>query len=149
MLYVFTSHPRHLNHVNICTYEIQTYHNKEVPIYLSNQNLYISGNIEFNGNAAENGGGIYISDHSNVTIHKSATVKFTHNRANRNGGAIFLSNNSSIVFKEHHILQQCYDPDDMLYYTVADQYLERSLIIVFYNNTVNKFGGTSMLTTAK
>ena len=116
-------------------------HNKEVPIYLSNQNLYISGNIEFNGNAVENGGGIYISDHSNVTIHKSASVKFTHNRANRNGGAIFLSNNSSIVFKEHHILQQCYDPDDMLYYTVADQYLERSLIIVFYNNTANKFGG--------
>ena len=115
------------------------YHNKEVPIYLSNQNLYISGNIEFNGNVAENGGGIYISDHSNVTIHNSATVKFMHNRANRNGGAIFLTNHSSIVFKEHNILQQCYD--DKLYYIGEDQYLERSLIIAFYNNTANKFGG--------
>ena len=116
------------------------YYNKEVPIYLSNHNLYISGNIEFNGNVAENGGGIYISDHSNVTFCNSATVKFTHNRANRNGGAIFLNNHSSIVFKVHHILQQCYD--DKLYNdTVGDQYLTRSLFIAFCNNTANNFGG--------
>ena len=114
------------------------YYNKEVPIYLSNQNLYISGNIEFNGNVAENGGGIYISDHSNVTVHKSAIVKFTHNRANRNGGAIFLTNHSSITFKEHNI--SCYY--DKLYYTVGDQHFTRSLIAVtFHNNTANEFGG--------
>ena len=116
------------------------YCNKEVPIYLSNQNLYISGNIELNGNMAENGGGIYISDHSNVTFCNSATVKFTHNRANRNGGVIFLNNHSSIVFKVHHILQQCYD--DKLYNTVEDhQYLIRSLVIAFCNNTATNFGG--------
>ena len=116
------------------------YYNKEVPIYLSNQNLYISGNIEFNGNIAENGGGIYISDHSNVTFYNSATVKFTHSRANRNGGVIFLNNHSSIVFKVHHILQQCYD--DKLYNdTVEDQYLTRSLFISFCNNIANNFGG--------
>ena len=78
-----------------CEYlHIQTsnfYHNKGVPIYLSNQNLYISGNIEVNGNVAENGGGIYISDHSNVIVHKSANVKFTHNNVRRHGGAIFLT----------------------------------------------------------
>ena len=123
------------------------YHNKEVPIYLSKQNLYISGNIEFNGNVAENGGGIYISDHSNVTIHNSATVKFMHNRANKNGGAIFLTNHSSIVFKEHNVLQQCYD--DKLHYIVEDQYLERSLIIAFYNNTANIFGGEIYAHTSK
>ena len=112
----------------------------EVPIYLSNQNLYISGNTEFNGNIAENGGGIYISDHSNVTIHKSATVKFTHNRAYRHGGAIFLTNHSSIVFKEHRILQQSYD--DKSYDIVGDQHFTRSLIDVrYYNNTANEFGG--------
>ena len=47
-----------------CLVHIQNsnfYHNKEIPIYLSNQNLYLSGNIEFDGNAAEIGGGIYIS----------------------------------------------------------------------------------------
>ena len=115
------------------------YYNKEVPIYLSNQNLYISGSIKFIGNVAENGGGIYISDHSNVTVGNSATVKFTHNRANKNGGAIFLTNHSSIIFKEYYTLQQRYD--DKLYYTVWNQYLERSLVIAFYNNTANKFGG--------
>ena len=116
------------------------YYNKEVPIYLSNQNLYISGNIEFNGNVAENGGGIYISDHSNVTVHKSATVKFTHNRANINGGAIFLTNHSSITFKEHNILQPRYY--EKLYYTVGDHHFTRSLIAVtFHNNTANEFGG--------
>ena len=114
------------------------YYNKEVPIYLSNQNLYISGNIEFIGNVAENGGGIYISDHSNVTFCNSATVKFTHNRANRNGGAIFLTNHSSIVFKVHHILQQCYD--DKFYNIVEDQYLKRSLVIAFCNNAAIDFG---------
>ena len=84
--------------------------------------------------------GFYISDHSNVTVHKSATVKFTHNRANRNGGAIFISNYSSMVFNEHHmyILQQCFDDKP----NVRVQYLTRSLITVkFYNNTANEFGG--------
>ena len=112
----------------------------KVPIHLSNQNLYISGNIEFIGNVADNGGGIYISDHSNVTFYKSATIKFTHNRANRNGGAIFLTNHSSIVFKEHHVLQRCHDGKP--YYIVGDQYYTRSLIAVtFYNNSANEFGG--------
>ena len=80
------------------------YGNKGVPIYLSNQNLHISGNVELFGNTAENGGGIFISEYSNVTFHKSATVNFTHNRANNNGGAIFLTNHSSIVFEEHPTL---------------------------------------------
>ena len=118
------------------------YHNKEIPIYLSNQNLYISGNIEFIGNVVENGGGIYISNYSNVTVYKSAIVKFTHNRANRNGGVIFLTNHcySSIVFKKHYVLQICYDNN--LFYTVGDQYHTESLIIVtFYNNTAYEFGG--------
>ena len=117
------------------------YHNKEVPVYLSNQNLYISGNNEFNENVAENGGGIYISDHSNVTVHKSATVtvKFTHNRAKRNGGAIFINNHSCIVFKEHHKLQKCYNKPC---YTAGDQHFTKSLIAVtFYDSTANNFGG--------
>ena len=76
-------------------------HNKGVPIYLSNQDLHINGNVEFSNNFAEDGGGIFISDHSNVIIHISATVNFTNNRATNNGGAIFLNNHSSILFKDH------------------------------------------------
>ena len=102
--------------------------NKGVPIYLSHQNLHISGNIEFCNNIAENGGGIFISDYSNVTFHKSATVNFTHNRANDNGGAIFLTNHSSIVFKEHIT---CHD----------GQTLQMESITVMLHNNRAKYGG--------
>ena len=76
------------------------YHNKGVPVYLTNQNLLINGNMEFYGNTAEDGGAIFISNYSRVIIHKTATVNFTNNTANNNGGAIFLSDHSSILFKE-------------------------------------------------
>ena len=84
------------------------HHNSATPVYLTNQNLYMNGKIEFYGNVAENGGGIFISDHSNVTFYKSAAVNFTQNTANHNGGAIFLSNHSSILFQHHPTaLYQC------------------------------------------
>ena len=121
------------------------YGNRAVPIYLSNQNLHISGNIEFHNNTAENGGGMFISDHSNVTFHKSATVNFRNNTAINNGGAIFLTSHSSVVFKEHHTyaLYQCHD-NNIQYDTLGgDQYLAKSFVTVhvtFYNNTANGFG---------
>ena len=77
------------------------YYNKGVPIYLSNQNLHIANNIRLYGNVAENGGGIVITNHSNVTFHKNAIVNFTNNTATNNGGAIFLTNHSSIVYKDN------------------------------------------------
>ena len=113
--------------------------NKGVPVYLSNKNLHIHGNIEFYNNIAENGGGIFISNHSKVTFHKSATVNFTHNTANNNGGAIFLTNHSNVVFEEHPTtVYQCHD--NTLYDTLSDQYLAKSLTVTFYSNTANGFG---------
>ena len=102
--------------------------NKGVPIYLSHQNLHISGNIKFYNNTAENGGGILISDYSNVTFHKSAVVIFTYNAANNNGGAIFLTNHSSIIFNEHIT---CYD----------SQTLQMESITVMFHNNRAKYGG--------
>ena len=77
------------------------HHNIGTPIYVSNQNLNINGNVEFYRNIAKNGGGIFISDHSNVTFHKSAAITFTNNTATNNGGAVYLINHSRILFKEH------------------------------------------------
>ena len=115
------------------------YANKGVPVYLSNKNLHIHGNMEFYNNTGENGGGIFISNHSKVTFHKSATVNFTHNTANNNGGAIFLTNHSSVVFEEHPTtLYQCHD--NTLYDSHGDQYLAKSLTVTFYNNIANGFG---------
>ena len=114
------------------------YGNRGVPIYLSNKNLHIHGNIEFYNNIAENGGGIFINNHSKVTFHKSATVNFTHNTANNNGGAIFLTNHSTVVFEEYPTLYQWHD--NKLYDTLNDQYLVKSLTVTFYNNSANGFG---------
>ena len=123
---------------NFCEYfklvqNCKFYLNKGVPIYLSNQDLFINGYIKFSNNIAENGGGIFISDHSNVIIHKSATVNFTNNTATNNGGAIFLTNHSSILFKDHSTSYQCYD--NGLYNTINNQ-----ILVTFSNNTASGFG---------
>ena len=115
------------------------HHNKGVPIYLSNQDLHVNGNIEFSNNIAESGGGIFISDLSNVIIHKSATVNFTNNTATNNGGAIFLTNYSSILIEDHPTQHHCYD--SKVYDTVSDQYLtDLSVIVTFYNNRAYELG---------
>ena len=115
------------------------FHNKGVPIYLSNQDLLIHGDVKFHNNIAENGGGIFASDHSNVIFHKSSTVEFINNTAHTNGGAIFLTNHSSILFKGYSTSYQCYE----LYNISGDQMLVNSFttcIVQFYNNTANRLG---------
>ena len=105
--------------------------NKGVPIYLSNQNLHITGNVKFHGNTAENGAGIVISDHSNVTFHKLATINFTNNTAMYNGGSIFLTNHSSIQFKSLPNDNQSFDNESCAL---------QSIIATFHNNTA-QYGG--------
>ena len=77
------------------------HYNKGVPVYITNQNLFLDGKIEFFRNVAENGGGILISNYSNVTLYKSVTVNFTQNTVNNNGGGIFLTNHSNILFGQN------------------------------------------------
>ena len=112
------------------------HHNRGVPIYLSNHDLHINGSIEFFGNIAQNGGGIYISDYLNVIIHKSAAVNFTYNKATNNGGAIFLSNHSSILFDDHSTSYQCYNNE--LYDILDGQNLPN--LVTFFNNEAYGLG---------
>ena len=126
----------------LCEYLIlqnsKFHNNGGTPVYLTNQNLYMNGKIEFYRNVAENGGGIFISDYSNVTFHKSATVNFTQNTANNNGGAIFLTNHSSILFKDYPTaLYQCNELHNM----IGKHYLDEIfLTVTFFNNSANQFG---------
>ena len=104
------------------------YQNKGVPLYLSNQTLYVNGNVDFKNNFAENGGGIFISNYSNVVFYESAKVNFINNTANHNGGAIFITNHSSILF------------------TASNQHYVKALhadnqTILFDYNRANKYGG--------
>ena len=108
--------------------DLKFYQNTGVPIYLTNQNVHIIGNIEFYNNTAENGGGMFIGDHSNVTFHKNVKANFTSNAANDNGGAIFLTNHSSILFNDH-----------LVYHDGQGLQIE-AMRVMFHNNTA-KYGG--------
>ena len=75
--------------------------NEGVCIYLSNQSLYIIGNVLFENNVAVNGTGIFINHHSNVTFGETSNVSFAHNSAVMNGGAIYINDWSNVLF-EHN-----------------------------------------------
>ena len=114
------------------------HHNKGVPIYLTNQNIFISGNIDFYENVAEFGGGIFVGNYSSVVFHKSAMVNFTENTANIDGGAIYMINHSNILFKEHPTFYQCQRSihnQDIL----DNQAFKRSFIL-FHDNRAAGFG---------
>ena len=79
--------------------------NQGICVYLSNQNLEIIGNVAFENNEADNGAGIFISNHSDVTFGKGSNVTFVHNTATINGGAIYVNNWSSVVFEnDAHVM---------------------------------------------
>ena len=110
------------------------YQNKGVPIYLSNGSLLINGNIEFYGNMAENGGGIFISNSSTVILNKNTTLNFRNNTANKNGGAIFLDNHSSIIFGEQDTNYQ------QEHNVLGNQSFKNALVVANFQYNSAKFG---------
>ena len=82
-----------------------TFHrNQGTSVYAINHKIFLNGKVLFKNNTAENGAGIYISDHSTVTFDKNSDVAFIQNSANYRGGAVFLSNHSSIIFDHNSIV---------------------------------------------
>ena len=74
------------------------YNNQGVPIYLtSHVKLNISGKVSFENNVADNGAGIYISDHSTIIFGENSIVKFNNNTAIN--GTIYSKASSSVTFK--------------------------------------------------
>ena len=81
-------------YINNCNF----YNNQGVPIYLSKYvELHIYGKVSFENNVADNGAGIYISDHSTVTFGENSIVKFNNNKAIN--GTIYSKTNSNVTFK--------------------------------------------------
>ena len=100
---------KHCNYHNQCESIIlqnsKFDNNQGICVYLSNQNLYIKGNVLFENNEAENSVGIFISDQSNVTFGKASNVLFVQNVATISGGAMYIYNWSSVVFeKNSHVM---------------------------------------------
>ena len=80
------------------------YDNQGTSIRLFNQNLYITGKSVFSNNTAENGPGIFTTDHSNIVFSKHSTTIFDSNTALNSGGAIYLANYSQMIFEEKSIV---------------------------------------------
>ena len=72
--------------------------NQAVPIYISHQDVHAIGNILFEGNVADESGGIFITNNSNVVFY-NADLKFSNNQALNNGGALHIKNNCDLTFK--------------------------------------------------
>ena len=64
--------------------------NTATAMYLSGCDVKFSGSILFKNNTAENGGAIYASQETKMTIEEEATVKFIANTARQDGGAIYV-----------------------------------------------------------
>ena len=78
--------------------------NQGISIHVFNHNIYFTGKVLFQNNTAENGAGIYISDHSTVTFDKNSDVKFIQNSADHRGSAIFLRKNSVGLFDQNSVV---------------------------------------------
>ena len=78
------------------------YNNQGVSIYLSSYaNLHINGNVLFENNIAENGAGIYISDHSTLIFSENSNTIFNNNSVHYNGASIFLNDHSNVIFDKN------------------------------------------------
>ena len=90
------------HHVSMYFNNTRFYNSQGVSIYSSrNCFLLISGDILFANTTAENGAGIYISDHSTVIFGENSNVKFFNNSVDHKGSAIFVSIHSSVTFEQN------------------------------------------------
>ena len=71
--------------------------NQAVPLYVINHYVWINGNLHFQGNHAENGGGIF-SDHAELRLANNSNVIFSSNTAIQ-GSAIYIINFTNITFE--------------------------------------------------
>ena len=76
-------------------------------IFIESSNVTIeeTSSVEFNNSTAlQNGGAIYLSDHSNLMFLNATNVTFSYNSANDYGGAIYaLLKKSSIVINSSNV----------------------------------------------
>ena len=98
-----TKYPGH--DLNIYFNTSNFYNNQGISVYLSRDtSLHVSGDVLFENNVAENGAGIYISDHSTVTFDESSNAKFINNYVDHNGAAIFLNYHSNVTFEQSSVV---------------------------------------------
>ena len=80
---------------------INSYNNQGGSIHISSGCVvYVSGDVLFENNIAENGAGIYIIDVCTVIFEENSNVKFINNFVHHNGAAIYLTHHSNVIFEQ-------------------------------------------------
>ena len=128
---------------NIIFQNIKFCHNQGVSISVVDQNINLLGKVLFQNNTAENGVGIYVTDHSTVMFGKNSDVVFKHNSADHNGGAVFLRNHSSIIFDQNSMAT--FNDNDatngIIYSEVnCNVTFQETSEVTFSNNSVQEHG---------
>ena len=113
-------------------------------IYSMHSTIIIA-NCLFKGNTGYDGGAIYASDGSTVTLSAS---NFIENEAMNDGGAIF-ANTSSIILKETHTCNSAWKKGAQQNSNISihgsKQAVFQSCTLYFFNNTAQGFGGAIYL----
>ena len=78
--------------------------NEGIPVYVSNQILYIEGRNNFVRNQAENGSGIHANNYASVIFSNHSVNWFDHNTA-VSSGAIYLTNHACVSFEGNSKVQ--------------------------------------------
>ena len=76
--------------------------NKGSPIFISHQNVFITGNMLLMQNVALFNPGIFINNHTKVTFHKSY-IKFENNKF-VTGGVLHIAEYSNSIFKGNSVV---------------------------------------------
>ena len=120
--------------------------NQGTSIYLSNQNLYVVGNVLFINNTVGYGAAIYANDHSTITFVANSVIAFTDNTANNSGGALSLNHYSSVIFEgncvvtfSNNIATQQYG-GSIYSYNNSKGVIKQNCSVQFIENMA-KFGG--------
>ena len=120
------------------------YNNEGVSIYLSSHHvLHLIGKVLFEDNIAENGAGIYISDHSIVIFGENSNSKFINNTAYQNGAAVFLNNNCSIIFDNNSrvVFNHNKASNGTIYSKTSSRVIfKAACIVAFRSNSAAKHG---------
>ena len=100
IVYIGPSTNKHLEHILLI--DSVFLNNKGRAIYISHQNVFVSGDILIKGNIAHKGGGIFIRKYTKLSVHE-ANMSFISNKAVY-GGAFYIVDNSNIIFKANSIV---------------------------------------------
>ena len=154
LIYIEHSNKPDFRNIYININNSNFYNNQGATIYLPNYaKLHISGIVSFGNNVADNGAGIYISNHSTITFGEDSTVKFNNNTAIN--GTIYAKTSSNVTFKANS--EVTFSNNSATHYGAAIYSVDNSHVkfmenskVTFINNDISlsesdadyQFGGT-------